>query len=106
MQQHPQQLELARLLVAKGARTADGATPVQVAVAAGWVPLLQACVGEHCKAGSMDHQVTLHRSCSSRFSKGPSTYCMQHDDDCNTAHQHAVAAESHAFSLHKAIKCT
>jgi hypothetical protein len=41
-----QQLELARLLVAKGARTADGATPVQVAAASGWVPLLQACAGE------------------------------------------------------------
>jgi hypothetical protein len=41
-----EQLELAQLLVAKGARTADGASPVQCAVVSGWLPLLQACVGE------------------------------------------------------------
>jgi hypothetical protein len=47
------QLELARLLVAKGARTADGGTPVQVAVKAGWVPLLQACMSEKALAGGL-----------------------------------------------------
>jgi hypothetical protein len=45
-QEQEEQLELARLLVAKGATDADGATPLYVAVAAGLVPLLQACAGE------------------------------------------------------------
>jgi hypothetical protein len=41
-----EELRLARLLVSKGARTADGRTCAEVAVERGWVTLLQACLGE------------------------------------------------------------
>jgi hypothetical protein len=44
LQEH--NLELTRLLVTKGARTADGASCVEAAVTVGWIALLQACFGE------------------------------------------------------------
>jgi hypothetical protein len=44
-----EQLELAKLLVMKGACTADERGCVYAAVKMGWIALLQACLGESVK---------------------------------------------------------